>query len=123
MGLNVKIVTVPFITKIQKLEDDIEAVILQKEFDLDKNEVIVKLNLNIESSKSKTQKLKMVSNVNCKEASNNNDYSVVVYFIKPEDTLWKIAKNFRVTVDSLIKVNELENPDIIYPGDKLYIVR
>jgi LysM repeat protein len=65
----------------------------------------------------------MVSNVNVKENSYKDDYSVVVYFIKPGDTLWDIAKKFRVTVDSLIRINDLENPDIIYPGEKLYIVK
>jgi LysM repeat protein len=123
MGLNVKIVTVPFITKIPKLEDDIEAIILKKEFDIEGNEVIIKLNLNIESIKARVNKIKMVSNVSNKKEISREDYSVVVYFVKSGDSLWKIAKNFRVTVDSLVKVNELENPDIIYPGDKLYIVK
>jgi LysM repeat protein len=123
MGLNVKTVTVPFIAKTAKLEKNVEAVILQKEFDLDGNEVIVNLKLNISSSETKTQNIKMVSNVKSKECENQEDYSMIVYFVKTGDTLWEIAKNFKVTVDSLVKVNEIENPDLIYSGDKLYIVK
>jgi LysM repeat protein len=65
----------------------------------------------------------MVSNVKSKECENQEDYSMIVYFVKTGDTLWEIAKNFKVTVDSLVKVNEIENPDLIYSGDKLYIVK
>jgi LysM repeat protein len=97
--------------------------ILQKEFDLDGNEVIVNLKTSVTSGETRTQKVKIVSNVEIKELTKKDDYSVVVYFVKPSDTLWKIGKDFKVTVDSLIKVNDLENPDIIYPGDKLYIVK
>jgi LysM repeat protein len=123
MGLNVKIVTVPFITKVQNIEKNLEVNILQKEFDLDGNEVIVNLKTSVTSGETRTQKVKIVSNVEIKELTKKDDYSVVVYFVKPSDTLWKIGKDFKVTVDSLIKVNDLENPDIIYPGDKLYIVK
>lgn len=40
---------------------------------------------------------------------------VVDYTIKPGDTLWKIADNCNVTVDDIVKLNNLDST-IIYPG-------
>ena len=38
-------------------------------------------------------------------------------------TLWKIAKKFGSTVDEIVKVNGIENPDVIMPGEQLFIPR
>lgn len=43
---------------------------------------------------------------------------VVEYTIKPGDTLWKIANNCNVTVDDIVKLNNL-NSTIIYPGQTI----
>ena len=40
---------------------------------------------------------------------------VIDYIIKPGDTLWRIANNCNVTVDDIVKLNNLEST-IIYPG-------
>lgn len=40
---------------------------------------------------------------------------VIDYTIKPGDTLWKIANNCNVTVDDIVKLNNLDST-IIYPG-------
>lgn len=123
MGLNVKTVTVPFISKTSKVEDPIDVNVLKSEFDLENSNVVINLSLNIFSTNSQSQSISLVENVTSVETEHADDYSMVVYFVKPGDTLWKIAKSFRVTVDSLVKSNEIENPDLIYPGDKLYIIR
>lgn len=43
---------------------------------------------------------------------------VVDYTIKPGDTLWKIANNCNVTVDDIVKLNNLSST-IIYPGQTI----
>lgn len=47
---------------------------------------------------------------------------IVGYVVKPGDTLWKIAKKFYSTVDSIKVINELKD-DKIYPGDKLVLMK
>lgn len=42
-----------------------------------------------------------------------------VYTVKKGDTLSKIAKNYKTTVAQLVKLNNIKNPDLIYPGQKL----
>jgi spore coat assembly protein SafA len=43
--------------------------------------------------------------------------------VQKGDSLWKIAKKYRTTVDNIAAVNEIEDPDLIYPGQKLLIIK
>ena len=47
---------------------------------------------------------------------------LVLYVARPGDTIWKIAKKYRTTVDELSKMNELEGGKEIKPVTKLLIV-
>ncbi|MBS4959836.1 MAG: DUF3794 domain-containing protein [Clostridiales bacterium] len=49
--------------------------------------------------------------------------SIVIYVAQKGDSLWNIAKRYRTTVDNILKFNEIDNPNLIYPGQKLLIVR
>lgn len=48
---------------------------------------------------------------------------MTIYFAKPGDSLWKIAKKFRSTVDNIAKVNGIEDVDKIEVGQQLFIPR
>ena len=37
------------------------------------------------------------------------------------DTLSGIARLFRTSVDSIVKINDIQNPDLILPGQRLYL--
>ena len=45
-----------------------------------------------------------------------------MYFVKPGDTLWNIAKKFKIKVCDLKELNKLESENL-YLGDRLYIMR
>ena len=45
----------------------------------------------------------------------------VVYRVKQGDTLSHIARRYGTTVKRLERLNHIENPDLIYPGEKLII--
>ncbi len=47
---------------------------------------------------------------------------IVGYIVQPGDSLWKIAKKFHITVESIMTMNELSN-DEIRPGDRLILVK
>ena len=57
------------------------------------------------------------------EAAPSPMAGAVIYMVQPQDTLWKIAKRYRTTVEDILAVNEIENPDLIYPGQKLLIIK
>ena len=43
------------------------------------------------------------------------------YVVKSGDTLWEIANRFHTTIAKIIEENEIENPNLIYPGTVLKI--
>ncbi|MDR0958735.1 MAG: DUF3794 domain-containing protein, partial [Clostridiales bacterium] len=49
--------------------------------------------------------------------------SITIYSVQRGDSLWKVAKRFNTSIDELIAINEIENPDKIYPGQKLVILK
>lgn len=47
--------------------------------------------------------------------------SLTIYVVQNGDTLWKIAKRYCTTIQDLVKLNDIEDPDVIKIGDKLII--
>lgn len=45
----------------------------------------------------------------------------VIYTVKRGDTLWGISRKFGTTVENLVKLNFVKNPNLIYVGEKLII--
>ena len=43
------------------------------------------------------------------------------YAVRPEDTLFTIASRYAIDVNHLAKLNNLANPNIIYPGQILML--
>ncbi len=43
------------------------------------------------------------------------------YVVRYGDSLYTIAKRFFTTVDNIVELNSLANPDVIYPGDRIRI--
>lgn len=44
-----------------------------------------------------------------------------IYRVQRGDTLWRIARRYGVTVNYLVSINDIENPNIIYPGQLIRI--
>jgi len=44
-----------------------------------------------------------------------------LYVVQPEDTLLTIARRFNVTLRELIEANDIEDPNLIHPGLRLFI--
>jgi LysM repeat protein len=55
----------------------------------------------------------------------NNEEEVedgyIIYIVKERDTLGKIARTHNTTVDVLVRINNIPDPDFIFPGEKLRI--
>jgi LysM repeat protein len=46
-----------------------------------------------------------------------------IYIVRSGDTIWKIARMFGVSMESIIAANNLQNPNLIFPGQQLIIPR
>ena len=49
--------------------------------------------------------------------------SIIIYFAQPGDTLWKIAKKYNTTVDDILKMNNIQDKDVIMPGQQIVIMK
>ena len=76
-----------------------------------------------DSTDNKSKTIKIVQNVRKKEELVGNSYSIVVYTVKKNDTLWEVSKKFKIKQESVISSNDLEEPYNLKSGEKLYIVR
>ena len=43
------------------------------------------------------------------------------YSVEKGDTLWGLSRRYRCTVEDLVRVNEIANPDLIYIGQELWV--
>lgn len=46
-----------------------------------------------------------------------------VYVVRQGDSVYKIARRFGTTMNAIIRLNNLQNPDLIFPGQRLLIPR
>ena len=47
--------------------------------------------------------------------------SITIYVVQKGDTLWSIAKRYYTTIEDLVKVNDIKDPNVIKVGDKILI--
>ena len=120
-------VTVPFtfnqeidsVNKDSKLEVEISPSL--QEFTKDGIDVSVKVDFEANTNSYDLETINVIDNIEEMETGDDNPYSMVIYFVKPGDTLWKIAKKYRSTIADIARINNIENPDKISVGMQLFI--
>lgn len=58
---------------------------------------------------------------NNSDESETNELGHIIYTVKSGDNLWNIAKKHGTTVQSILEINIIKNPNLIYPGQKIRI--
>ena len=43
------------------------------------------------------------------------------YFVRPKDTMYTIASTYGLDVNELVAINNIEDPDTIYPGQRIQL--
>lgn len=107
------------ITSDSKITEDITVGF--KEFLVDGIEVTAKVDLDIEIQAYNLETINVINGIEESEENMENPYSMIIYFVKQGDTLWKIAKKYKSTIDDIVRINNIENPNMIYPGMQLFI--
>lgn len=121
-GLNVKNVAIPFMIKTENPEN-IEFVVSNKKFTVNSENVNCDIDVLTRTSGNCLKNISMIENVSCKECEDENAYKMFMYFVKSGDSVWKIAKCFKVPMNDIIELNNLENPEKLQVGDRLYIMK
>ena len=81
----------------------------------------IKVNIQITAEVALKRAIYVMDNIAIEESKLEEKYSLVIYFVKPGDSLWKIAKKFRSTVEAISSVNCIENESKIEVGAQLLI--
>lgn len=128
MNVEQKRAKIPFDYLAQNIGEDtnsnLEMFVTNQDFIVqDGGEINCNIDMEILGNVSENRSINLIDEVEQEESNNTQDYSVVVYIVKPGDTLWNIAKRFRTTIDFIVRTNGIENPDKIDVGQKLYIPR
>lgn len=86
-------------------------------------EIFATIILEVEAKREETAEL--VTDVRLKELEKTAKHTAgaVIYKVQPGDSLWSIAKRYDTTIQRILMVNDIENPDNIYEGQKLLIVK
>lgn len=89
---------------------------------LPNSEIEMRIDVEFILSTSSEMDINEICNVEESTSNNSNEYNMVIYFTKKDDTLWKIAKEFRSTIESVKRCNELTS-DELSPGMQLFIMK
>ena len=129
-NVNSKISKIPFEFNIENPMQDENAnvetklFITNKNFDVKANgDVECNIDVEVDTEFSQNVSMNIIDDIEAQEFTKNiDDYdSLIIYIVQKGDTLWKIAKRFRSTVEDISRVNGIEDQNQIQVGQKLYI--
>ncbi|MDD2190789.1 MAG: LysM peptidoglycan-binding domain-containing protein, partial [Eubacteriales bacterium] len=101
--------------------------IVLKELWFDKinnKQIEVNAGILVNSSVSSQKKYQLIKHISFLEGSQDFQQisGIILYISRTGDTIWKIAKKYRTTIDEVLHLNDLESGKEIKPGTKLLIV-
>ena len=91
------------------------------DFTTNGSNVDINIELGFDVRISKNERLNIINEISMEENDDKNIYSMVIYFVKPGDTIWKIAKKFKSTSEEIARINEIDDANKIREGQQLYI--
>lgn len=83
----------------------------------------VKVDIIFNVTMAKSADINVIDDIKEEENRNVCTCSLVIYYVKDGDTLWKIAKKFGSTVEEITRINGIENADKLNIGQQLFIPR
>ncbi len=93
---------------------------------LSNNEIEVRATLSVDAIVTEEKEGEIITEIDFDETADVSDRSfasAVIYVVQREDSLWSIAKQYNTTIDDILLLNDIENPELIYPGQKLLILK
>ena len=126
-GISMRVVDFPFNFDVisEKVGDksQIETMVKIRQNDFVVRDGVIEMTIGVQFdiSEQKNKELSIIKDVTVEETKNCDSYSMVIYFVKPGDSLRKIAKMFKSTVDDIAKINDIEDRNKINVGEQLYI--
>ena len=83
----------------------------------------VKIDIIFNVTMAKSADINIIDDIKEEENRSACTCSLVIYYVKDGDTLWKIAKKFGSTVEEIARINGIENVDKLNVAQQLFIPR
>ena len=126
--LNLRQITLPFNfnTDIEKINEnsniETETNIISKDcLLLPDGNLDAKIDIGFKIYTNTMQNINIIEEITEEEKKMQNNYSMIIYFVKQGDTLWNIAKKFSTTVEKIANLNSIDNANNLQIGTQLYI--
>ena len=87
----------------------------------DNGMVTANIDLLMNNNMDKNANIHIMNEIQTNGEREEQDYSLILYIVKKDDTLWKIAKTYGSTVDDIVRTNGIEDQNKINVGQKLFI--
>ena len=101
---------------------DVDINVSMQDFGIEDSNITVNVNLCFEICRYDELNLSIINDIlENDETCEDSKYSMTIYFVKPGDSLWKIAKKFKSTIEDIANLNNIENPEKIDVGMQLFI--
>ena len=128
MQVNIKETKIPFEYTVENLQNgetlntNNYLAIKTKDFIIqDGGDINCNIDMETNTNMYRTANINMIDSIQEDGEREEQDYSIIMYIVKKDDTLWKIAKQFGSTIDGIVRVNGIEDKNLIFPGQKLFI--
>lgn len=129
-GVDTKNTVIPFnfnvdfmgVNQTSNIETNIE-IGMQDFIITEDGNIDVKVDINFNITMVKNAEINIIDDIQEEENRQVNSCSLVIYYVKSGDTLWKIAKKFGSTVDEIARINGIENVDKLNIAQQLFIPR
>ena len=87
----------------------------------DGGDITCNVDMLMDSDLYKMANMNLIDTIEENGEREEQDYSLIIYIVKKGDTIWKIAKQFRSTMEDIARVNEIENENKLEVGKQLFI--
>lgn len=124
-NIRISQIKIPFIYKSEKNYEVDEIELISKELKINLIGENINISAEIENviEKNNIIPLNIIKEVYDEDYIDLNEYNLIIYFVKENDTIWKIAKKFNISFENLLKVNNLNKDDVLEIGRKIYIMK
>ena len=86
-------------------------------------DIEVLLSLDVVSNIEDISNMSIIDKIEDMSLDLSNLDSINLYIVRPGDSLWKIAKKYKTSIDKIVKINNIENPEKIDIGQKILVIR
>ena len=126
LQLDTRFYKIPFSIENEPINNkdisDIDIEIISNNFTVqDNTNVDIDVEMEVSTNSYMNSNINIIDKIEDFGEKELEEYSLIMYIVKKDDTLWKIAKKFNTTIDEIVKINEIEDTDRISDGQKIFI--